>query len=587
MGSLDELCTQYYGAQLLDAVEFMHSRGVIHRDLKPENILLDDKMRIKVTDFGTAKLLANEVDQNGNKLMTFPKDCRASSFVGTAEYVSPELLADKVQGKGCDIWAFGCIIYQLIAGRPPFKASNEYQTFQKIVKLQYSFPPGFPMSVRDLVKHILVLDPSQRYSINRIKAHPFFEGVNWNRHSIWKQKHPRILPFRPSPRAASNPIAKITAGFPRHHNVQPDYVTSSQTNLPRATASSAINPRSASTSNILATNLPPYNPNASNAGYSSRVSPGEATAAPPPSSISAYNSQIQQTQNIPAPRPIQSQTREQQAYSASRQPQQHQQNLAQQNLAQPRLQQPVSVRSPISLTGAAVPPAPANPNETNTDANGGFGSAATVVPMELPPVSSFDEDFASLLQGGKERVLRVGHVHMTLSNEPIDSEKEPSRISRMFSGRKKKRTLVITTSGRMLIISDNKLQLELPIVNSAVKIKEFPFNKKLNVGTFSVETKTKVYTFEDPSGSADWMAAVARAKEYVANAEAVAAGKSHKTASAAALAAANNATQSKPLPTHRQIAPSSRRSTDIENINRGNYKNDDYKMRRGQSVSYK
>jgi len=113
---------------------------------------------------------------------------RANSFVGTAEYVSPELLTDKVAGKpyalspcsaicACpaltpcskerlaharraDIWALGCIIYQMLAGKPPFKGPNEYQTFQRITKLEYQFPPGFPDTAKDLVRKMLVRAPS-------------------------------------------------------------------------------------------------------------------------------------------------------------------------------------------------------------------------------------------------------------------------------------------------------------------------------------------------------------------------------------------------------------------------------------------
>ncbi|ODV97044.1 hypothetical protein PACTADRAFT_29183, partial [Pachysolen tannophilus NRRL Y-2460] len=149
-GSMNEECVRYYGAQVLDGVKYMHDNGVIHRDLKPENILIDSQMRAQITDFGTAKLL--EKDENGR----YPSDARAKSFVGTAEYVSPELLNDKYAGKACDIWAYGCIIYQMIAGKPPFKATNEYLTFQKVCKLQYAFTAGFPAVLRDLVKKILV-----------------------------------------------------------------------------------------------------------------------------------------------------------------------------------------------------------------------------------------------------------------------------------------------------------------------------------------------------------------------------------------------------------------------------------------------
>src|SRR5690606_21676946 len=124
-GTFDLECTRFYAAQILDAVEYMHARGVIHRDLKPENVLLDDHMHIKITDFGTAKMLADPrnaktedgtdrgVPQTGQAQAS--DDGRAPSFVGTAEYVSPELLTNKNSCKASDLWAFGCIIYQLLA----------------------------------------------------------------------------------------------------------------------------------------------------------------------------------------------------------------------------------------------------------------------------------------------------------------------------------------------------------------------------------------------------------------------------------------------------------------------------------------
>jgi 3-phosphoinositide dependent protein kinase-1 len=199
MTTFDEECTRFYGAQILDTIEYMHGRGVIHRDLKPENVLLDDNMHIKITDFGTAKLLGASKDSRGNspyQTDTTQDDDRASSFVGTAEYVSPELLTDKNACKASDLWAFGCIIYQLLAGRPPFKAANEYQTFQKIVALDYQFPRGFPDIARDLVERLLVLDPQRRLTIEHIKNHQFFEGITWGR-GLWQQKAPRLKTYVP------------------------------------------------------------------------------------------------------------------------------------------------------------------------------------------------------------------------------------------------------------------------------------------------------------------------------------------------------------------------------------------------------
>lgn len=204
-GTFDVECVRFYGAQILDTIEYMHSRGVIHRDLKPENVLLDDQMHVKITDFGTARLLRDPREPRGSDSMEQgasdvekrgEQDSRAASFVGTAEYVSPELLTHKTAYKASDLWAFGCIIYQLLSGRPPFKAGSEYLTFQKIVNLEYEFPQGFPALARDLVERCLVLDPARRLTIEHIKSHDFFQGQQFGK-TLWRTKAPRLQPFNP------------------------------------------------------------------------------------------------------------------------------------------------------------------------------------------------------------------------------------------------------------------------------------------------------------------------------------------------------------------------------------------------------
>ena len=242
MTTFDEECTRFYGAQILDTIQYMHRRGVIHRDLKPENVLLDDKMHVKITDFGTAKILDDS--KGGSGTAGFPQDTpsetnRASSFVGTAEYVSPELLTDKNACKASDLWAFGCIIYQLLAGRPPFKAGNEYQTFQKIVALDYEFPRGFPEVARDLVERLLVLDPQRRLSVEHIKNHQFFDGINWGR-GLWQQKAPRLKPYAPPPQ----PIIKLN-GTSGNESYPPDIIPGHSTNptrLPLASMAASARP---------------------------------------------------------------------------------------------------------------------------------------------------------------------------------------------------------------------------------------------------------------------------------------------------------------------------------------------------------
>jgi len=166
----DEASAAFYAAEIVNALEYLHTNGIIHRDLKPENILLDEGMHVKVTDFGTAKVVGSE------------RNARSNSFVGTAEYVSPELLNDKVTYKSSDLWALGCIIYQMIAGRPPFRGISEFLVFQKVSTRDFTYPKGFPETAKDLINKLLVVDPEQRlgaHGYQELKAHPFFNGINW------------------------------------------------------------------------------------------------------------------------------------------------------------------------------------------------------------------------------------------------------------------------------------------------------------------------------------------------------------------------------------------------------------------------
>ncbi|KAK1344722.1 hypothetical protein QTO34_013420 [Cnephaeus nilssonii] len=202
IGSFDETCTRFYTAEMVSALEYLHGRGIIHRyqaedwgsalrDLKPENILLNEDMHIQITDFGTAKVLSPE-----------SKQARANSFVGTAQYVSPELLTEKSACKSSDLWALGCIIYQLVAGLPPFRAGNEYLIFQKIIKLEYDFPEKFFPKARDLVEKLLVLDATKRLGCEEmegygpLKAHSFFESITWE--NLHHQTPPKLTAYLPA-----------------------------------------------------------------------------------------------------------------------------------------------------------------------------------------------------------------------------------------------------------------------------------------------------------------------------------------------------------------------------------------------------
>ncbi|XP_015119492.1 3-phosphoinositide-dependent protein kinase 1 isoform X2 [Diachasma alloeum] len=208
VGSFDIECTKFYSAEILRGLEYLHGLGIIHRDLKPENILLDEKMHVLITDFGSAKILKEDPelerpsDNYENRIQLARRE-RRNSFVGTAQYVSPELLTDKTASRASDLWALGCIIYQMVAGLPPFRSRSEYLIFQKILKLEYEIPDGFCDLAKSLVSQLLVVEASGRLGATdehgngypSIRAHPFFEGVDFE--TLHEQTPPPIYPYLP------------------------------------------------------------------------------------------------------------------------------------------------------------------------------------------------------------------------------------------------------------------------------------------------------------------------------------------------------------------------------------------------------
>ncbi|KAH0787740.1 AGC family protein kinase [Histomonas meleagridis] len=168
--------TKIIMGQVLLALAHMHQHRIIHRDMKPENILLDEHNRVKITDFGTAKMFAADV----------PFYVERGSFVGSGDYVSPETLNETPVGPSSDLWSYGCILYTLLVGQPPFHTDSMYETFQRIQNLQYEIPESVPNDAKDLIKKLLIIDPTKRighgeYESNYapIREHPFFNGIEW------------------------------------------------------------------------------------------------------------------------------------------------------------------------------------------------------------------------------------------------------------------------------------------------------------------------------------------------------------------------------------------------------------------------
>ncbi|GFP60047.1 serine/threonine-protein kinase gad8 [Trichoderma asperellum] len=172
-GRFDINRSRFYTAELLCALECLHGFNVIYRDLKPENILLDYQGHIALCDFGLCKLEMKDEDST-------------NTFVGTPEYLAPELLKGEGYGKTVDWWTLGVLLYEMLTGLPPFYDENTNEMYRKILTAPLNFP-GYdivPPAARDLLTKLLDRDPTKRLGVNgstEIKSHPFFHGIDWKK----------------------------------------------------------------------------------------------------------------------------------------------------------------------------------------------------------------------------------------------------------------------------------------------------------------------------------------------------------------------------------------------------------------------
>jgi len=188
-GKFSEDRARFYASEVLLGLEYLHKNEIIYRDLKPENLLLDGSGHILVTDFGLAKYLNHE---------------KTRSFVGTPEYVAPEVLLGELYDLAVDWWSLGVLIFEMIAGDPPFTSSNDgYQElFQAIKHDNVEFPKkGFSEEAKDLISKLLQKDPTQRLKTSEeVKKHPWFQPMDFEK-LLRKEIEP---PFSPNHVAIKN-----------------------------------------------------------------------------------------------------------------------------------------------------------------------------------------------------------------------------------------------------------------------------------------------------------------------------------------------------------------------------------------------
>mmetsp|Transcript_60290 Transcript_60290/g.68704 ORF Transcript_60290/g.68704 Transcript_60290/m.68704 type:complete len:323 (+) Transcript_60290:318-1286(+) len=158
----------FYATEIITAFEYLHSIHIAYRDLKPENILIDVEGHIKITDFGFAKTVED----------------RTYTLCGTPEYLAPEIIQSKGHNKSVDWWALGVLIFEMIAGYPPFYDETPFGIYQKIMAGVVDYPRVFHPNAKDLISKLLTADRTKRYGCMKagaedVKKHKWFKGVDW------------------------------------------------------------------------------------------------------------------------------------------------------------------------------------------------------------------------------------------------------------------------------------------------------------------------------------------------------------------------------------------------------------------------
>ncbi|KAH8677344.1 kinase-like domain-containing protein [Xylariales sp. PMI_506] len=205
---------RFYAAEVTAALEYLHLMGFIYRDLKPENILLHQSGHIMLSDFDLSKQSdpggkpTMIMGKNGASTSSLPaidtKNCignfRTNSFVGTEEYIAPEVIKGSGHTSAVDWWTLGILIYEMLYGTTPFKGKNRNATFANILREEIPFPehsgaPQISNLCKSLIRKLLIKDEQRRLGARAgasdIKGHPFFRTTQW---ALIRHMKPPIVP---------------------------------------------------------------------------------------------------------------------------------------------------------------------------------------------------------------------------------------------------------------------------------------------------------------------------------------------------------------------------------------------------------
>lgn len=206
---LPEEDARFYAAEVIAALEYLHLMGFIYRDLKPENILLHQSGHVMLSDFdlsaratrrGGAPAMIRQATPNSAPLVDTRSciaDLRTNSFVGTEEYIAPEVIKGCGHTSAVDWWTLGILIYEMIFATTPFKGNSRNATFSNVLRNEVTFPETAPISSmgKSLIRKLLIKDEMKRMGSNsgasEVKQHKWFAPISWG---LLRNLTPPIVP---------------------------------------------------------------------------------------------------------------------------------------------------------------------------------------------------------------------------------------------------------------------------------------------------------------------------------------------------------------------------------------------------------